>query len=543
MTRLILSLVSAALAILFALAASAQTTASTPAVPVRANCPVKHDPPSDAEAALAREDYSQAIDLYRKMVDANPDRSRAGVIRALLGQDNVKDAETFARAWVQQEPRSAPAAETLGEVLFRQGDIVDALKINQAAHKLDNCNPRVYLMDAALDDMLADFKTAKSRIELAHRLAPEDVEIRHAWIGTLSHRRRIEERTSLLKEERLLGAEEKDDLQQILANANHYSKDDCSLITSVESAIIPLVPILDGIENTGEVGLDVKFNGKNRLMQLDTGAGGLVLSKSAASRLGLTRELRIRSGGVGDKGDVPTSTAHVASVKIGNLEFRNCEVSILEKGGALENAGLIGGNVFSHFLLTLDFPKKELRVDPLPKRPEDKTEAADTLNTQNKPREPGVAGGEDEDEPVHDSYRAPEMKDWFKVYRYGHELLLPMRIGESNFKLFLVDTGADSMLISPAAAREVTKVKTNYDDHIRGISGEVNKVYQTGKFRIQFANLYQKVDSMTSIDTTKLSHDTGVEISGFLGAPILFRLAVHIDYRDNLMKFDYDPNR
>lgn len=514
-----------------------------PLAPAKVSCPVKTTPPSDAEAALARENYPQAIELYHKLAEARPEESRSGIIRTLIEQNNLKDAEDQARAWVKEDPKGAAAAETFGEVLFREGEITAAYRQVQAAHALGACNPRIYLMYAAVEEMTGNFKMAKDHIQLAHQLAPQDVEIHHAWIGTLPRKQRVEERSALLKDERLLSPEEKNDLQQLLANADHLSKDDCSLVTPADSAKVPIVPIMNGVYSTGEAGLDVKFNGKTRRMQLDTGAGGILLSKSAAASLGLTRELKIRSGGIGDKGDVPTSTAHVASVKIGDLEFRNCRVEILEKGGALENNGLIGGNVFSKFLLTLDFPNLELRVEPLPKRPEEKIKAAETLSTENKPREPGVEGGEDEDEPLHDSYRAPEMKDWSKVYRYGHELLLPMRIGESNFKLFLVDTGADSMLISPAAAREVTKVKTNYDDHIRGISGEVNKVYQTGKFRIEFANLYQKVDSMTSIDTTKLSHDTGVEISGLLGAPILFRLTVHIDYRDNLIKFDYDPNK
>ncbi len=518
--------------------AHAQTVPS-----VKVSCVIKTTPPSDAEAALAREDYVLATQLYRKMAEASPDESRSGIIRSLLGQDNLKDAEDQAHAWVKEDPKSAAAAETVGEVLFRQGEIMEAYRQFQAAHVLSACIPRAYLMFAAVEEMTANFKIAKGHIELAHQLAPQDVEIHHAWIGTLPRKQRLEERSALLKDERLLSPEEKNDLQQMLANTNHFSKDECSLVTPVDSAKVPIVPIMNGVHSTGEAGLDVKFNGKVRRMQLDTGAGGIVLSKSAAASLGLTRELKILSGGIGDKGDVATSTAHVASLKIGNLEFRNCEVAILEKGSALENNGLIGGNVFSKFLLTLDFPKLELRVDPLPKRPEEKTKVAETLSTDDKPREPGVEGGEEEEDTWHDRYVAPEMKNWTKIFRYGHELLVPMRIGDSKFKLFLVDTGADSMLISPAAAREVTKVKSNYDDRIRGISGEVNKVYETGKFRIEFAQLYQKVDSMTSIDTTKLSHDTGVEISGLLGAPILFRLTVHIDYRDNLIKFDYDPNK
>jgi hypothetical protein len=34
-----------------------------------------------------------------------------------------------------------------------------------------------------------------------------------------------------------------------------------------------------------------------------------------------------------------------------------------------------------------------------------------------------------------------------------------------------------------------------------------------------------------------------MEISGLLGATTLDLLTIHIDYRDGLVKFDYDPNR
>jgi hypothetical protein len=44
---------------------------------------------------------------------------------------------------------------------------------------------------------------------------------------------------------------------------------------------------------------------------------------------------------------------------------------------------------------------------------------------------------------------------------------------------------------------------------------------------------------MTSIDTTKLSNGAGVEVSGFIGAPALTQLVLHIDYRDNLVWCEY----
>jgi hypothetical protein len=34
-----------------------------------------------------------------------------------------------------------------------------------------------------------------------------------------------------------------------------------------------------------------------------------------------------------------------------------------------------------------------------------------------------------------------------------------------------------------------------------------------------------------------------MEISGFLGANTLNQMTIHIDYRDGLVKFEYDPKR
>jgi hypothetical protein len=40
-------------------------------------------------------------------------------------------------------------------------------------------------------------------------------------------------------------------------------------------------------------------------------------------------------------------------------------------------------------------------------------------------------------------------------------------------------------------------------------------------------------------DTTEISHGAGVEVSGLIGAPALFQVVMHIDYRDNLVWCEY----
>jgi hypothetical protein len=138
---------------------------------------------------------------------------------------------------------------------------------------------------------------------------------------------------------------------------------------------------------------------------------------------------------------------------------------------------------------------------------------------------------------------APEMKGWTQVYRVSNQLIFPTRIGNAPLKLFIMDTGAARGLISPDAAREVTRVSETDPDriHVRGINGNVANVYQADDVEIEFAGVRQLMQAMTSIDTSEVSRWAGVEISGFIGFPTLRELVITIDYRDNLVHVVYDP--
>ena len=519
------------------------STAAAADAPARKtfSCKVSHEPPSNAEKALSREEYDAALGLYEEMKKKNPDVARAGAIRVLLGQDKVSEAGALASAWAAEQPKNALAIATLGEVQLRAGEVNTAYSTAFKAHDLDPCLGRPYLLLSEAEDLSAFFARSKTHVEMAHRVAPTDIEIRRAWIGTLPKAKRLEQYGELAKDNTLMNETDRRRMTEYVAHAAESSIHDCEVVQAIDSATIPITRIMDGPSRQIGLALDVKFNGKGRRLEIDTGASGLVLSRGAAAGLGLVRERQVESGGVGDQGNVTTSVAHVASVKIGKLEFRNCAVAILEKRSALDIDGLIGGNVFSKFLLTLDFPKAQLRLDPLPPRPGEVAKTEKLKTDVSKSGEDGVNSGDSEEIVAHDAYFAPEMKSWTPVLRSGHDLLIPVSIGEAKNRLFLVDTGAGLMSISPGAAAAVTKVKKDNEMEVRGISGKVDQVFYTGGFTLKFAQLGQKVDQMTAMSTKKISHSDGVEVSGFLGAPILDRLTVHIDYRDNLMKFEYDP--
>src|SRR5262249_29949849 len=174
--------------------------------------------------------------------------------------------------------------------------------------------------------------------------------------------------------------------------------------------------------------------------------------------------------------------------------------------------GLIGADVFSHYLVTIDFLWQKLKLDELPQRPGDKAaqatlasheqdegedpdepasgdangkaaagenQTADSKTSDAKPQAAAVIGPQDR-------YIAHEMQNYTKVFRFGHDLLIPTRIGNLPPKLFLIDTGAMMNSISPQAAREVTKVHGDEYTSVKGISGSVKDVFSADKAVLQF---------------------------------------------------------
>lgn len=516
-----------------------------PAAPARTSCVVDRYPPSPAVTALDKGDFVPAEKLFRDLLAKSADNAIAheGLVRALIGQDKVDEAAKDAEAWAAAQPGSSMALTALGDVRLRQGDPREAFVQFQKAAHADLCNARAFYGLAEVDELAGLYASDKQLIEHAYALHPTDDDINVAWIETRQRSERLAKLTDYAEHSDQISEENRVKMKASLAKAMQTHTSDCRMApTSPREAATPMVAVLDGPTRFVGWGLDVQFNGKRRRLQIDTGASGIMISRAAAMFLGIQREDTKQAWGFGDEGAAKTSITHVASIKIGGIEFNNCPVEILEKWSALDSDGLIGANVFAASQVTLDFPKHELRIAPLPERPgEKKPDAA-------KPD----SAGDDQEQEAHDPYIAPEMAKWLRIYRRGHELLMPTSIvdtkrikDESAWKdrLFVLDTGSEDNTISTRAAKEVTKIGRDDEIELSGISGKVDKVYDAGQFTLQFAGLRLNSPSMTSIDLTKWSHDDGVEVSGFIGAPLLFQLVMHIDYRDNLVAFEYTPKK
>lgn len=135
------------------------------------------------------------------------------------------------------------------------------------------------------------------------------------------------------------------------------------------------------------------------------------------------------------------------------------------------------------------------------------------------------------------------MKSFSQVYRIGHDLLLPTKVNDQGPVLFLIDTGAFSNLIALDLARTVGKVGVTDAVRIKGISGEVKKVYRAQDVILQFSGYRQRMNEMLSLDMSNISNDAETEISGMYGFEMLQMLEIKIDYRDGLVTFKFDSKR
>lgn len=518
---------------------------AVPAVATRESCVANSKLPGPAETALSRRDFSSAESLFREALtkDAKDEGAHEGLLRTLIAQDKVVEAAKAAAAWAAAAPASSMAMTALGEVRLRQGNPGEALLLFQKAVRTNRCNARAYYGVAKVEELAGMYATGRWLIEQAYRLHPTDNSIYLTWISTRQREERLKLLVDYAEYSDQINDEDRAKLKTRLAKESLYHSTDCRMTAeSPREATIPMGAVMDGISRFVSWGLDVKFNGKQRRLQIDTGASGITLTRTAAMFMGIKREDSTVSWGVGDKGQVETSVAHVASVKIGGLEFINCPVEILENSSVLDSEGIIGGDVFYKSLLTLDFPKHELRLAPLP----------DRMGSNAVLRITSDVGVEDADDEIHDLYVAPEMAQWNRVFRRGSDLLMRTRIVETKRvkdaaawkeKLFLLDTGAGANLISTQAAAEVTRVSRSWSTAVRGVSGKVNDVFDAGRFTLEFAGIRLDSPSMTAIDFTKISHEDGVEVSGLIGAPALFQVVMHIDYRDNLVWCEYPPKK
>ena len=496
--------------------------------------------------------FAEAEISYQALIkaDSKLEPAQVGLARAMLRQQKIDESLDAVNNALSAQPNSSALLAAKGDVQFRRGEMSDAEMSYLAAKKLDPKEVRAYLGLARMYGSYSLYRKAYDQLRIAHEIAPDDIEVQRVWLRMLPRKER------LAALEAYLGGPHPDDeeetkwmteyLEFLKATADKPIHA-CRLVSKVEQTETKL-EIMHG-ENGHRmrgIGLVVKLNDRNARLLLDTGAGGIIVGHKLAEKAGLTTISAQHYAGIGDKGLQSGNSAVADHIRIGELEFQDCIISVSAKNSVGDEDGLIGADVFGGYLIDIDLPGMRLKLSPLPKRPED-TVAPTSLNSEGEEQ----ANAEQEaSSPVskaahnlpRDRYIAREMGNWTKVFRFGHSILVPTSVNDSQVMLFGLDTGAFSNILSVRAGRQVSKVSSDGSMHIRGLNGAVDKVYSS-KATLRFAHLQQPSLDMVTLDLSSLSRRTGTEVSGLLGFGMLVVLDLKLDYRDGLVDFEYDPKR
>jgi tetratricopeptide (TPR) repeat protein len=523
------------------------STQNEPAVPFK-----------EAEDYFRKGSFDQAIAKYNEALKTGTQSADAytGIVRCYLRQDRVRDAAEALEKGLQARPSDPSLKVAQGELLFRQGKIGEAENIFVQVINSGQAPARAFLGLAQVSSAVAMYAREHRLILRAHELDPGDQDIQKEWMSTLSRAERIKSLESYLSQPTSDDANTRRNLSEyleILKARQATPRGACRLVSDVTATETELLPLLRDASHLRGFGLPVTINGQKSKLLLDTGAGGITVNRKLATRAGVQRLADVRIGGIGDKGDSKGYAAYADSIRIGSLEFRNCPVYVIDKNSLTDEEGLVGADVFQRFLIELDFPGRKLRLSQLPARPGEPqikpSLATDTdeddSGSESDPKPAGGTGNGANPAPApkhFDRYIGPEMSSYARVFRFSHMLLVPTKINNAPGKLFLIDSGAWNNMITPDAAREVTKVHGDSDTIIKGLSGSVKKVYETGTVVLEFGSLRQKNEEMVAFDLSNISRDVGTEVSGTLGFAMLNLLKLKLDYRDALVKFEYVPN-
>jgi tetratricopeptide (TPR) repeat protein len=490
---------------------------------------------ADAQRLYRTGKFDAAIQEYA-LLENGPQAALAyvGLERIYLKQKKPADAYAAVAKAVELAPDSVDTKVAQGEVLYRQGKIGEAEVqfvgvINSHAN-----NARAYLGLAHLSAAASLYHREKQMIDRAHEIDPDDPDITRFWLSMLTLGDRINALRDYLVKDANLDGETRHNFELELTRLQSLpvvAPHPCRMTSKISSTQADLTQMLIDAHHLRGFGLNVKLNGTASRLLLDTGVGGILLDQKIAAKAGIKKIAGNDVRGVGDKGPTEGYLGYADSIQIGDIEFQDCRVEVIERNSAAGEEGLIGADVFGHFLVDMDFPDGKFRLSELPPRP-DEAPAPAALDAGSSPA-PTTN--------FHDRYIAPEMQSYSRVFRFGHMLLVPTTLNNSVTKLFLMDTGGGTNAISADAAREVTKVWEDEHLTINGLNGNVKHAFRADELTLKFGNLEQNNQNVIAFDFKNTSDSIGTEVSGTLGFAMLDLLDVKIDYRDGLMNFTFDP--
>lgn len=458
-----------------------------------------------AEDAYAQGDYAQAETLYMQALSENQDDERLGasLVQTFLREGKIAEAANRATRLSAAHPGSAVLLTALAEVQLRQGEPWQSKKTLERSAAIDPCLARTHLIRSKVDRVDSMYSSERSEIQAAYAIEPTDVEIARAW------RQSVSIANDAVSIDKAIAGSDLDTtgkqqaqvtLKSMLSNLSENSQT-CQITPATQSAVLPLLPSIRDGKHIDAYKLEVKLPQTKAVLQVDTAASGLYISRTLADLNGLHQA----------QDGVP-GTVYAANVTIGPLEFRECTLGVSDTPFYEKADGYIGTDVFSSYLIKLDQPNQKLELSPLPL-------VAGTVL-------PG------------DRTQAAELREFTPVYHRRQYLLLPVTLNGKERKLFVLDSGLRYTTMPSEVAHAISTTRMNFTNAEKTTSGATINVYRDG-FDLEFADLLLRNRShLLEMEAATTEASVGMKLGGMLGFDMLHSMTMQLDYRDGLIKLE-----
>jgi tetratricopeptide (TPR) repeat protein len=458
-----------------------------------------------AEEAYASGDYTQAETLYTQALEEKPDdeRSGAGLVRALLRERKIAEAANRADSLLAAHPGSAVLLTALAEAQLRQGVPWLAAKTLERSAAIDPCLALTHLIRSRIGRVDSMYSSERSEIQAAYAIDPTDAEIARAWRQSVSIANdAVNIDKSMVGSDLDAAAKRKAQvtLKSMLSGLSENSQT-CQVVSATQSAVLPLLPSIQDGKHIDAYKLEVKLPQTKAVLQVDTAASGLYISRALAD----LNDLHQAQDGM-------PGTVYAANVTIGPLEFHECTLGVSDTPFYEKADGYIGTDVFSSYLIKLDQPNQKLELSPLPP-------LAGTVLPSDRPE-------------------AAELRGFTPVYHRRQYLLVPVTLNGKERKLFVLDSGLRYTTMPSKVAHAVSTTQVNFTNAKQTTSGATINVYRDS-FDFEFADLLLRNRShLLEMESPSTEASVGMQLGGLLGFDMLHSMVMQLDYRDGLIKLE-----
>jgi tetratricopeptide (TPR) repeat protein len=422
-------------------------------------------------------------------------------VRSLIEEDRWQEALSLARARHKASPDDRQAASALGEALYRAGMLDEADELLTGLCSEPGASGRALATLGRLRGAQGRLDEAVDLMDRAVEAAPEE-RLVSFWAADYTSTRA----EAVCRLQRYVELSEGDDPDRIEAAEGSLrlfrALGDREIWVPRERPKRVELPLATMKRTDGRLlGHAIKASlgrsGKPLRLLLDTGSGGLFVTRRAARKRGFEPLAEETFFGGGGSKRHSSKRGIFSDFSVAGLAFSDALATGTDYRLAPEGQfqGLIGLSPFDGYRITLDLNKKKLLLD----------------------------SGE-------------SLADGSEYWIISGQMLVRARVGEAHEGLFLFDTGATTSIVSESSVARVEGAREGDSARLRGYGGRVEGARIVHDLELSFQGHTTGSRPLTAVDLSMRSRLGGVEISGYIGMDILKRAVIIIDTRSRRIR-------